>query len=242
MTLGSQTHLPPIRVGPFPAQPGSAAVGDDLVAAHFTRREPARQAGKYIDALMSDLPDKNCWSLAQHAGNAAPGKMQRLLERAAWDQAAAMGTIRDFAVAGLTAPDGLTVLVPDESGQVKQDERTAGSQTAARRLPRPGRQRDQLRERDLLHRAGPHPGRLPAAGSRRAPGRAYVRDMMGIPAHLRPATRPQPGAQMLAEMPGAGIEIPWVAADEVYGQDPGLRELCEERGAGYMPGRPARSA
>jgi SRSO17 transposase len=52
--------------------------------------------------------------------------MQRLLERAAWDQAAAMGTIRDFAVAGLTAPDGLTVLVLDESGQVKQDERTAG--------------------------------------------------------------------------------------------------------------------
>ena len=72
-----------------------------LLAAHFTRREPVQQAGKYIDGLMSDLPDKNCWSLAQHAGDAAPDKMQRLLERAAWDQPAAMRTVRDFAVAGL---------------------------------------------------------------------------------------------------------------------------------------------
>ena len=67
---------------------------------------------------------------------------------------------------------------------------------------------------------------------------AYVRDMMGIPAHLRPATKPQLGAQMLAEMLGAGIEIPWLAADEVYGQDPGLRKLCEERGIGYVLGVP----
>src|SRR6266571_3807553 len=65
---------------------------------------------------------------------------------------------------------------------------------------------------------------------------AYIRDMMGIPAHLQPATKPQPGAQMLAETLDAGIEIPWLAADEVYGQDPELRKLCEERGAGYVPG------
>jgi len=97
-----------------------------LLAAHFTRREPVQQAGKYIDALMSDLPDKNCWSLAQHAGDAAPDKMQRLLERAAWDQPTAMRTVRDFVVAGLAAAEGLTLLVLDESGQVKQGECTAG--------------------------------------------------------------------------------------------------------------------
>ncbi len=33
-----------------------------LLAAHFTRWELARQAGKYIDGLMSDLPDKT-WAL-----------------------------------------------------------------------------------------------------------------------------------------------------------------------------------
>ena len=74
---------------------------------------------------MSDLPDKNCWSLAKHAGDASPDKMQRLLERAAWDQGAAMRTVRDFAVEHLSDPDGLTVLVLDESGQVKQGDHPA---------------------------------------------------------------------------------------------------------------------
>src|ERR1039457_3755233 len=97
-----------------------------LLAAHFTRREPVQQAGQYIDGLMSDLPGQNCWSLAQHAGDASPGKMRRLLERAARDQGAALRTVRDFAVEHLAGPDGVTVLVLDESGQVKQGEHTAG--------------------------------------------------------------------------------------------------------------------
>ena len=63
-----------------------------------------------------------------------------------------------------------------------------------------------------------------------------TRDMMGIPDHLEPATKPQLGAQMLAEALDAGIEVPWAAADEVYGQDPELRKLCEERSVGYVFG------
>ncbi len=61
-------------------------------------------------------------------------------------------------------------------------------------------------------------------------------DLMGIPGDLQPATKPQLGAQMLAEALDAGIEVPWAAADEVYGQDPELRKLCEERGVGYVFG------
>jgi len=48
----------------------------------FTRCEPVQQAGKSIEGLMSDLTDKNCWSLATPPA-ATPDKMQRLLERAA---------------------------------------------------------------------------------------------------------------------------------------------------------------
>ncbi len=209
-----------------------------LLAAHFTRREPVQQAGKYIDALMSDLPDKNCWSLAQHAGDTAPDKMQRLLERAAWSQATAMGTVRDFAVAVLAAPDGLTVLVLDESGQVKQGDRTAG--VKPQYVGCAGRVTNAINFVNATYStARGHT----LAGSRlwipeEHLADAYIRDRMGIPAHLQPATKPQLGAQMLAEMLDAGIEIPWVAADEVYGQDPGLRELCEERGAGYVLGVP----
>ncbi len=39
-----------------------------LLGPHFSRVEPFRQAGKYITGLMSDLPCKNAWMIAEHAG------------------------------------------------------------------------------------------------------------------------------------------------------------------------------
>ena len=46
--------------------------------------------------LLSDLPRKNCWTIAEYVGDATPGKMQHLLERARWDTLAAMGAVRAF--------------------------------------------------------------------------------------------------------------------------------------------------
>jgi hypothetical protein len=60
----------------------------------FARVEPRREARKYITGLVSDLPRKNCWALAGHAGDDTPDRMQRLLERAAWDAFAAMRVVR----------------------------------------------------------------------------------------------------------------------------------------------------
>jgi hypothetical protein len=34
---------------------------------------------------LADLPRKNCWTLAEHAGDARPDGMQHLLGRAVWD-------------------------------------------------------------------------------------------------------------------------------------------------------------
>jgi len=88
------------------------------LGAYFTRVEPFRQAGKYVRGLLSDLPRKNCWTLAEYAGDRTPDRMQRLLERASWNTFNAMDTVRDFVV-GHLADDGLTVLVLDESGVEK---------------------------------------------------------------------------------------------------------------------------
>ena len=74
------------------------------LASCFTRVEPRRQARKYVTGLMGDVPRKNCWALAEHAGDDTPDKMQRLLERAAWDAFAAMRVVREFAVASLGDP------------------------------------------------------------------------------------------------------------------------------------------
>src|SRR5450755_2529764 len=89
---------------------------DELMAALaccFGRVEPRRQARKYIAGLMSGPLRKNCWGLAELAGDATPDRMQRLLERASWDHKTAMSTVARFAAGRLGSQDAVTVI--DES-------------------------------------------------------------------------------------------------------------------------------
>jgi len=92
----------------------------------FARTEPWLQAGKYTTAVMSELPERNGWSIARHAGDKTPDKTQRLLNHATWDTFAAMGVVRRFAVAGLEDAarrgkrrGGLVIGAIDETGQEK---------------------------------------------------------------------------------------------------------------------------
>jgi hypothetical protein len=95
--------------------------------------EPWLQAGKYVAAVVSDVPKRNGWTLAERAGDRTPDRMQRLLNRAVRDTFAAMGVVRRFAVAGLDEAagktgrrGGLAVGAVDETGRVKAGTRTAG--------------------------------------------------------------------------------------------------------------------
>ena len=63
---------------------------------------------------MSDLPRKNCWTIAEHAGDAMPGTIQHLLEAAKWDTMAAMAAVRGFGCDHLD--DGDAVVILGESG------------------------------------------------------------------------------------------------------------------------------
>jgi hypothetical protein len=44
----------------------------------FARIEPRLQAVKYVRALMSDLPKRNGWTIAEWAGDHSPDATQRL--------------------------------------------------------------------------------------------------------------------------------------------------------------------
>ncbi len=99
----------------------------------FARTEPWLQAGKYTAAVMSELPERNGWSIARHAGDRTPDKTQRLLNHASWDTFAAMAVVRRFAVAGLEEAarrgrrrSGLVIGAIDETGQEKAGEATCG--------------------------------------------------------------------------------------------------------------------
>ena len=55
------------------------------VAGRFDRIEPRRRVRGFVLGLLADLPRKNCWTIAEHAGDAGPDGMQYLLGRSVWD-------------------------------------------------------------------------------------------------------------------------------------------------------------
>jgi SRSO17 transposase len=201
---------------------------------HFARVEPFQQAGKYVRGLMSDLPRKNCWTLAEHAGDRTPDRMQRLLERASWDTTAAMATVRDFVADHLSCENGLSVLVLDESGVEKTGEHTAG--VKRQYVGCAGKVTNAV---NFVNATYSTPLGHALVGSRLYIPAEHladeqIRDRMGIPANLTFKTKPELGADLLTDCLDAGVAVPWCTGDAVYGRDRGLREGCERRGVGYV--------
>ena len=96
------------------------------IAGRFGRVEPRRRARAFVLGLLSGLPRKNCWSIAEYAGDQTPGGMQHLLGRARWDADAVRDDLRDYLTERLGDPGA--VLAVDETGDVKKGTATAGVQ------------------------------------------------------------------------------------------------------------------
>jgi SRSO17 transposase len=203
----------------------------------FTRVEPRAQAGKYVRGLMSDLPRKNCWALAEYAGDRTPDRMQRLLERACWDAMAAMGTVRDF-VAEHLGGDGLCVLVLDESG----DEKT-GTATCGVKRQYVGCAGKVANAVNFVNATYSTPRGHALIGSRLYIPSEHLHDettrqAMGIEADHEFKTKPQLGVDLLTDALDAGVRVDWCTADAVYGRDRGLRDACQKHAIGYSLGVP----
>ena len=96
------------------------------VAGRFCRVEPRRRVRAFVAGLLAELPRKNCWTIAEHAGEASPDGMQHLLARAVWDADAVRDDVRGYVVEHLAQPDA--VLVVDETGDLKKGTATVGVQ------------------------------------------------------------------------------------------------------------------
>ena len=181
--------------------------------------------------LLADLPRKNCWTIAEHAGDPSPDGMQHLLSRAVWDEDAVRDDTRAYVIEHLGGPDA--VLVIDETGDLKKGT-TVGVQrqytgTAGRvenaqvavYLVYASSSGHAVIDRELyLPRSwADDPERLQAAG---------------VPAQIGFATKPALAKAMLCRVLDAGVPAAWVAGDEVYGANPGLRAELEARQIGYV--------
>ena len=94
------------------------------VAGRFARVELRRRAKAFVRGLLSDLPRKNCWTIAEHAGDATPDGMQHLLARAVWDADAVRDDLRGYVVEHLADDEG--ILIVDETGFIKKGEQSVG--------------------------------------------------------------------------------------------------------------------
>jgi SRSO17 transposase len=106
------------------------------LARFFARPEVLAHALLYLQAILSDIPRKNGWQIAEHARQARPYGMQRLLSRAVWDQDGVRDEVRCWVCQTLHPPSSgpvaaepdlpFTVLVVDESGFPKRGRHSAG--------------------------------------------------------------------------------------------------------------------
>ena len=74
------------------------------IAGRFGRVEPRRRARAFVLGLLSGLPRKNCWSIAEYAGDPTPGGMQHLLSRGPVDADAVRDDLRDYPLSALVTP------------------------------------------------------------------------------------------------------------------------------------------
>jgi SRSO17 transposase len=86
---------------------------DDLmgrIAGRFVRVEPRRRARAFVLGLLSGLRRKNCWTIAELAGDVTPDGMHHLLAAARWDADAVRDDLRGYVIEHLGATDAVLVV------------------------------------------------------------------------------------------------------------------------------------
>jgi SRSO17 transposase len=220
------------------------------VARRFPRVEPRRHARALVLGLLADLPQKHCWTIAEHAGQATPDGLQHLLSGAVWDHDAVRDDVRALLVEHLGDPGA--VLVLDETGDLNKGSRTVGVQ---RQDTGTAGKVDNAQVAVYLAYATPaghgvvdRELYLPQ-GWVDDPARCQV---AGVPDQVGFATKPELARRMLERALEAGVPAGWVTADAVDGNSPALPGWLEAGQVPYVlavkatepllarPGRPRR--
>lgn len=201
---------------------------------YFGRSEARDRVIRYLQGLLSEVKRKNGWQLAEHAGEATPDGMQRLLCSAVWSAEAVRDELQQYIIETVAEADG--VLVADETGFLKQGVHSAGvkrqySGTAGRVencqigvfLAYASGQGHVLFDRELY---------LPKEWVEDRPRREEAK----IPAEIEFATKPALVKKMIERAGAHPLPFKWVTGDSIYGGDRGLRLWLEAQGYWFVLG------
>jgi SRSO17 transposase len=213
------------------------------LAPYFARPEPYHHALLYLQAILSEIPRKNGWQIAEHARQARPYGIQRLLSRAVWDQDGVRDVLRTQVCQFLHPPPEpaaiFPVLVIDESGFPKRGKHSAGV----------GHQYCGCTGRVENCQVGVFLSYVTATGHALIDRELYLpedwcddpvrRQAAHIPEHLTFQTKPELALQMVQRAQSASLPIRWVVADTVYGHSTDLRLWLEAQGFPFALAVPA---
>jgi SRSO17 transposase len=204
----------------------------------FARPASRENLRAMVRGLLSEVPRKNLWQLAEFAGHPNPDRLQGFLAKAAWDADELRDRVRDIALAALADPDA--VLIADETGDVKKGRKSAGVQrqytgTAGRienaqvsvylsygsRLGRTLIDRELYLGREWAGTGPEHEARCAEQGIPTERARAVL-------------TKPELARRMLERALAAHVPFSYFLADEVYGQSRALRAWLEEHRVRYV--------
>ena len=205
----------------------------DRIAPRFARYEPLRHAGELMAGMVSGLDRKNCWTIAEHRGDATPDGLQHLLSRAKWDADGVRDDVREYVIDAFGDPGA--VLVVDETGDVKKGVHSVGVQ---RQYSGTAGRIENSQVAVFLTYAAPR-GHALIDRALYLPW-SWAEDPQrctdaGIPVNKRCfATKPALATALIARAVTAQVPAAWVAGDEVYGADPRLRATVRGHGLGYV--------
>jgi SRSO17 transposase len=203
------------------------------VAGVFGNAAVRRHGRAYLLGLLSQAERKNGWTLAEFAGDVSPDGMQRLLSFSPWDEDACRDAVRRYVVRHLGDPGA--VLAVDETGFLKKGRMSAG---VARMYTGTAGRVENCQVGVFLAYAAPDGSRALIDRELYLPEKwASDRDRCraaGIGDDVAFATKPELAEKMIARAVEEGVPFAWVAGDEVYGGNPGLRSWLEGGGTGYV--------
>jgi SRSO17 transposase len=198
------------------------------IAPRFARPEPRKRSLSYLQGIMSEVERKNGWQLAEHAREATPYGMQRLLSAAVWDDALVRDDLRDYVYEHLGTADG--ILVIDETSFPKEGEKSAGVQVQYCGT-----------EGELENcQVAVFLDYVTALGHTLIDGELYLPKpwtddrercrQAGIPDTVHFRTKCELARLMVESVYNAQIPISWIVADTVYGNNLDLRDWLQEHG------------
>jgi SRSO17 transposase len=197
------------------------------------RTESREHFQQYLRGLLAPLARKNSWTISEFTGERRPTAIQRFINLTPWDADGLRDEVRAYAMEYFA--DDRAVLIADPTGFAKKGRKSAGVQ---RQYSGTLGRIDNCQIGVFLAYANTRGDRVLIDRELYMPEDSWCADPVRraeahVPDELRFATRPQQVQAMIARTLAAGMPFAWFAADEEFGQNPGLCAYLEREQIAY---------